>query len=505
MGRLLDLLVTGALNGTPPTQHEIGIQLFGRDQDWIPDGNDAVVRRSINRLTKLLEEYYETEGPDDLVAIDIVRQQPVCKYNSRSRVLPEPPRPLHLDFLDTLCGYFADPYDGDIRCVVTGEPAIWHHLDGDPSNNAIGNLIPLCRRLSANIHGLRHNSKTTILPELDPRHLAEDLAPSYFGDWQVARAYACAHLAFYMGQPPCWEEQADTRLLRLCNTISYLRYRFNESIVAYVIRNGFVPLLTRIDSLDPRVMSRIALQLSGLLDESGDFGPAAGFLNIAQGLMDRFAPLVYPAQSMNRFTLLRRQAQLLMETNPEDTTFDRVLAEAREQIQQDANLPFTLGIVVAARWFRQGTIRATKEAYETLLPIVDRQTRARLAERRSDNLSSIDPANLAQLLIDASLAASRLRPSGWEEFAHETMVRGSHLCQETGFRLPPDFWRVVSLETYSVNPKAFWVSRLSASHVSPPLRQEVRLDIENLLKCLRRIVAVENSDSALGWWQRRST
>jgi hypothetical protein len=51
-------------------EHMIGIEVFGRGSDYSP-GIDGVVRRQAHSLRHRLETYYQTEGKDDLVLIEV--------------------------------------------------------------------------------------------------------------------------------------------------------------------------------------------------------------------------------------------------------------------------------------------------------------------------------------------------------------------------------------------------------------------------------------------------
>jgi hypothetical protein len=496
---LLDLTVTSTLNGTLPTDYEIGLKLFDQPADWTPDGTRSVVRVARTRLRRRLNDYYQQEGADDLVIIELAGREFVSKYNYDSPFMPSPPSALSLDFVARVESYFTDPFAGGLRCVVTGSTADWHHLDGDPYNNAIGNLIPLCELLRSHIDGLRQGKTTTNLPELEPRYLAEDLARRHIADWQMAKAYGCAHLAFHMGEPPFANESDDVRIMRLSDAISHVRHRFNESIVAYLIRHSLLPLVCRIDSIDPRAMWNLALQLSGLSDESGYFDTATGALALAESLVGSFDNLIYHPGSLNRFSLLQRQAQLLMERKPADEAFVDLTKRAEEQIYNTANLPLTLQVLTTARSFRQGTIRASRQTYEALLPITARFTDAMFNGRRFARPGRVDSSNLVQLFIFSGLAACRVRPQGWEDYAKEMITKGKRLCQESGFRFPPEFWKIVSEETFEANPKAQRVSQLPGRYVMPKLRESARTDIETVIRRLQKMLVVEKPEPSLNW------
>lgn len=51
-------------------EHLIAVQVFGRGDDYSP-GEDSVVRRQAHALRRKLKQYYETEGKDDPIQIDL--------------------------------------------------------------------------------------------------------------------------------------------------------------------------------------------------------------------------------------------------------------------------------------------------------------------------------------------------------------------------------------------------------------------------------------------------
>jgi hypothetical protein len=492
---LLDLLVIGTLKGAPPSEQELGIKLFNRPDDWVPGSEDAIVRVNTSRLNERLAEYYASEGASDPLRVSIVNGEAVFTLTGAPPSASCPNGIATSALAKTLEAYFGE----HPRCVVTGEAASWQHLDGDTNTDALGNLIPLCERLRSHIDDLRRGRKTTNILELEPRYLLETLARQHFADWRIADACACAHLAFHMSEPPFGAETADFRVLCLCDTLSHARHRFNESMVAYIIRNRLLPLVAPLHCLDPRPMCLLALQLSGLLDEVGCFDSAAGALALAESVANRFASLVYQPESLNRFSLMRRRAQLLMERQPADKAFAALANEIEEQMANNANLPLTWQVVTTARAFRQGTYRASRQAYETLIPIAERFSSEVFSGRSMEKPRRIDFSNLSQLFLFSSIATSRVCPGGWEDYALEMASKAERLSQETGFALPPEFWTTVSEDTFDANPPARKILQLASRSVMPRLRQSARTDIETILSCLNHMLIVGKDDDALRW------
>jgi len=86
----LRVLVKSALNRKNPTEHELGVKVFGKPDAWRPD-REAVVRENTRRLRRFLKAYYQEEGLDDLVVIDLNGRgrKPRFSYNSKRHAVAE--------------------------------------------------------------------------------------------------------------------------------------------------------------------------------------------------------------------------------------------------------------------------------------------------------------------------------------------------------------------------------------------------------------------------------
>ena len=69
-GRFLRFVVEQALAGNPLKETLLGVEVFGRNPSYDPR-LDGVVRVEAVKLRSRLKEYYETEGADDPVRIDL--------------------------------------------------------------------------------------------------------------------------------------------------------------------------------------------------------------------------------------------------------------------------------------------------------------------------------------------------------------------------------------------------------------------------------------------------
>jgi hypothetical protein len=314
------------------------------------------------------------------------------------------------------------------------------------------------------------------------------LAVTHFSQWKASAAYGCAHLAFCLGEAPFGEESDDVRLLRFCQALHYARHTFKESIAAYLIRSSLLPFISHVEFLDPRPIFRLALQLSALLNESAYFELAISALALAKGLSHRYPDIVSPDGSIYRFTLPRREAQLLMPTDPAAAACTRLLDQANEQASGNANLAITMELVNCSHSFHLGTAPASRKAYERLAPLVSRYEGSTFVKNGIKISGDVTASVVTEIFLMSGIAASRIRPQGWEAHAREMAERARVLCQRSGFRIIPEFWNTAVRETFEANPKSQPAFFPLAEYVEPVLRVGTIRDIEIVLNCLKRVI-----------------
>jgi hypothetical protein len=99
LSALLSYVVEETLagRGAGLKEYSLGLEVFHRPRDYDPR-NDAIVRVQASLLRKRLAAYYENEGKDAPVLIEIPRGGYVAEFQLRSReeaiVAQEPPRPV---------------------------------------------------------------------------------------------------------------------------------------------------------------------------------------------------------------------------------------------------------------------------------------------------------------------------------------------------------------------------------------------------------------------------
>ncbi len=308
--------------------------------------------------------------------------------------------------------------------------------------------------------------------------------PKCFANWENARAYGCAHLAFYLGEPPFGETPDGTRLLTLRDALYYARHCFSHDLLGYVLRHSLLPLLSSMDSIDPLVAYRLSLELAGLASESGFLDQSEQWLSFAAGSLERpFATYFDERAALHPFAQLRRKALLLATRNPTDKQFADLIEQAEEHADPGQNPALTLSVMKAARWLRLESPEAVKQAYEHLLPLVLTYRRLLRKDKLLLKAEGLSAANLADAFMFEAIAACRLQPEGWETFARDIFEAGQALFDE-GHLLTREVGDAILSKVPHENPKARRVLDFSGNHIRPLASRSLEMDLRAILKCL---------------------
>jgi hypothetical protein len=495
--RLLKYLVDKALKGVDAAKREVAADVFGQP-DW-QEEQQSKMGVTLLRLRKSLAKYYAGRGKSDPVDISIIAIERKIVAKAEYRATAPLIMPAHHGSMATTVSqaveeFYASRDDTALACVVSGktEEVEWHYLDGDPHNASFGNLIPLCRDLISHLQALRDGQRRTNLPALDPERLGGKLAAKHFRNWNIARAYGCAALAFHMGERPYGEEPTGVRVLRLCDMIHYARHHFSEPLMRHVIQQVALPFLSRIEVLDPIPALRLSLQFTALLEEAGYYADAEVSLGLASKFAGDASPSSLERGSLNAFILVRRRAQLLAERAPNKVDFDRLLREAQEHAGNDANRILTLNVVQVHRWLRQGSPNALKSALELLGPLISNYRRELFRDGELVLPQGLGAADFSEIFLLAAITACRVRPGDWNRFSQETVGLSQMLMNRSGHNLPIEYGSFIMKATDWNNAKATHMLRVAAKQVRKQLRPDAQRNITSILKCLTRVHVLES-------------
>lgn len=253
-----------------------------------------------------------------------------------------------------------------IKCVVTDGDPTWHHLDGNHSNHALANIIPLAARLNSELGGLKTRSRKSPL-FLDPRLVPSDLlnrSDTNFRQWRVAAAFGCAHLAYFTGKAPYFALKDSDRISVLRRALYFVRHRFNREMIEYIIQKELVPLLHRgAVAMDTTERHLLLQEICALLGEEGESDFAA-----------EVSDLLAPGHSIGteqKASLLRRKAQtegLAGRHRNVKRLLDEAQEVSRDELNQLANRVNTEAFLALS----DSSKPRLKEAFEKISPLLCR-------------------------------------------------------------------------------------------------------------------------------------
>jgi len=96
--------------------------------------------------------------------------------------------------------YFCDTRltSGSVECVVTSKrDYTWHHLNHRKSDNRLSNIVPLIQNLNKNLDIAKNNAEY-LDPLLECNHLERVAQTAFWLEGQVARAFGCTRIGYYV-------------------------------------------------------------------------------------------------------------------------------------------------------------------------------------------------------------------------------------------------------------------------------------------------------------------
>ena len=203
-----------------------------------------------------------------------------------------------------LRGYFRDTRRtiGMVSCVVTErEDFTWHHLNHDPNDHRLSNLVPLIQDLNKNLDSGRSNSGH-INGRLRCEELENTADTAFWMDGQVARAYGCSRIAFYVAEYS--RRPLSFRLECARRSLYYARHRTNFEILEELHNDTVLDLLsTATDKqLCPEVIRSTLQELEALLTLGGESAEALRLHRHVQKVK-------LPSDEYKHASALRRKAQ----------------------------------------------------------------------------------------------------------------------------------------------------------------------------------------------------
>jgi len=372
-------------------------------------------------------------------------------------------------------------YFGAKKCVVTDfSPATWHHLDDDPQNHVLGNLVPLEGCLNDSLGKAALESRKGGRPLLDARLTPEALATramSHYLEWRIAPAYGCARLAVFVAREYC-RRTASEVLEFASNAFWYARHRLNYDLLEDIVTRDILPVVSARSVLRPSAITAALHELCTLLHECGDHNYAH----------EAYETLDVLATSLRRSTedpfryagIVRRQATMLLADSGLTSEVLTLIEES--QSAAASNEAVQLGGQLAKAW---GHLHATtpnkaaefvEHSYRKYIPVI--------LPGGEVVPKGVTLGMVAELSFHYCINVITTRPHGWKRKLEHGIGSARALYSLGGHRVPeilPGFWSLDEARTIESRIGL----RIRRSQLPDSLKRKVASAIRSLASLTR--------------------
>jgi hypothetical protein len=320
---------------------------------------------------------------------------------------------------------------GALRCVVTGQTPHgieWHHLDDNPTNDRMGNFLPIVRDYNTALRearkrpGVQHGLPAALIPD----NLQAQAQRWHDVCWETGLAYGCARLAVFVARSYFHAGPAQV-LRRASDALYFARHRYQPTFIADVLARDVLPNLG--ESLDQKTRVIILTQLAGLFSDHGH-GPDAAAL---YDKIRRLSPRSALSTDRGYAALLRRQAMTMGATGVHIRQIRPRLIKSSELVVGDANAE--VGVSTALAWIYQ-----RDEDWESCIDALEghyRQYRRQVTSRAEP--LGVTSWNLAELFAAYATARAARGKQGDRSAAESAAKLSRRFFSQSGAR-PYDLW-----------------------------------------------------------------
>ena len=193
-------------------------------------------------------------------------------------------------------------YYGGKRCIVTKNKSCeYHHIDDDDTNTSFVNLVPLMSTFnSPKLRDARKKQKKSnpvVLPaQLDPEALITQ-ADLHFKQWDIALAYGCARLAYFIGINYLGMN-VESCLPYSCAAMYFARHSCNDDLIRDILKRDFMPIANT-GQVASGMRTLMIKEIAGIYSEKARYKESLGLyrlipnssVNAASGMTARRSTL----------------------------------------------------------------------------------------------------------------------------------------------------------------------------------------------------------------------
>ena len=327
---------------------------------------------------------------------------------------------------------------GSVGCVVTQQSDFtWHHLNHDPSDHRISNIIPLIQALNTNLYAAQHDRKG-LDGSLNYKELKTRAETAFWVDGQVARAYGCARIAYYVSlyskQPLSFQLDCARQALY------YARHKLNYAILQELIVDTVQrPLDKQTAAICPEVIRSLLQELEALLSVGGETAEALRLRMYGQLATP-------PKDKVTRAGALRRAAHTLgMSRGPNHEVLS--LLDESAMIIENENQELSVANTKSDLYLGEDTMQGYRAAMEAVAEPYKRLIVSRVnvyhgrvwPRSKSSDLPTLPiratPANIADLALMLAVTVAINKPRGWRHLLTDAICISAYYWEVAGARL----------------------------------------------------------------------
>lgn len=317
--------------------------------------------------------------------------------------------------------YFRDTRftSGNPTCVVTANTDYtWHHLNHVNDDHRLSNIVPLAGRLNINLFNAK-NDLYALDPELECAELKKTARDAFWREGQVARAFGCARIAYYVAQykNASFSDQLDYARQALYYARHKPNYRIVEDLVAETVLK---PLEEHEEPVSPEVVRSLLQEFEALLTLGGDTKGVASLSEYSRNA-------IVPQDKVTYAGAIRRTAHSLgLSRGPTEEVLN-LLDESASVVKEDVNQRLNVAssknnlyLGEDTAWGHRKLMEIASEHYEDLLVRkIDVHSGFVWPKSKARNLPTLpiltSPANIAHLSLTRAIALAINKPQHWRQ------------------------------------------------------------------------------------------
>lgn len=407
-----------------------------------------------------------------------MRHRYTLKTPMRKKIPASVERELQVYFCDTRL------ISGSVACVVTSNRNYtWHHLNHRSSDNHLSNVVPLIQSLNKNLD-IARNHIEYLDPLLECRHLEGIARTAFWLDGQVARAFGCTRIGYYVAQ---YKQYPFSEQLKWAGqALYYARHKPNYQIIDQLLVDTIIkPLMQDNGSIQKEVVRSLLQEFETLLTLGGDTKAAASLSEYSRNALP-------PKDAVKYAGAVRRRAHTLGTVFGPTIEVLNLLKQSADVALWDDNQALNVASTSNQLFLGEGTTDGYRKALETASDTYDRLIRPKInvhkarvwPKSKATDLPVLpvraSPSNVAHLSLSLCVGLAVSKPKHWKVSLREAIGVAEYYWTLAGARIDGPgrgSWRRVIASLDSTDPLHAQLISLIDRLVAPPFPNTLKKKI----------------------------